>query len=110
MKVAEHATQRYTLGDEVLPCNPSIMAAKGTSQSRRCGHARKSPVNHTTHTKMPSPSENGLFCTFVAKINVNSFYWHTCIRLNNFSFISLLNVTTRFKHGLMYINGKQKEN
>lgn len=30
MKVAEHATQRYTLGDEAFPCNPSIMAAKQT--------------------------------------------------------------------------------
>lgn len=33
LKVAEQATQRYTLEDEVFPWNPSIMAATCTQQS-----------------------------------------------------------------------------
>ena len=82
MKVAEHATQRYTLGAEVLPCNPSIMAAKRITESWCCGHARKSPVNHTQKQ-----------CHQV-KMDTTHF---------------IVNVVTCFKQGLMFIDRKQKE-
>lgn len=51
MNVAEHATQRYTLGDEALPCNPSIMAAKHVLQGGCSGQAGEIPVNHTKYTQ-----------------------------------------------------------
>lgn len=98
MKVAEHATQRYTLEDEVLPCNPSIMAIQVLWSCKEV-----SCKLHTTHTKL----------CYQLKMDNHNFYClqkcifngiHVGIQLF-FSVISLLNAVTC----LLNTEAKQKE-